>query len=145
MRRDAIEIDKELRQFIADALAEKLLADGIEVLIVSVDAKHVHILARFPDHKPRYWIGWAKKYTTQKLKAHGLAVGFDLELGEGIWAKRCHAAPIISRRHQIRCFGYILDHRNRGARVWRFDRRAELNPPAPASRIRESASCGQPG
>jgi REP element-mobilizing transposase RayT len=122
MKRDAIKIAYELRQFIANAIAEKLRLDRIEVLIVSMDGKHLHVLARFPDHRPKYWIGWAKKYATQKLKAHGLAVGLDLKLGEGIWAKGAHAEPIADREHELHVFGYILDHLKRGARVWRFDR-----------------------
>jgi REP element-mobilizing transposase RayT len=121
MKRDAVKIKQELRQFVANAIAEKLRNDGIEVLIVSMESKHLHVLARFPDHNPRYGIGWAKKYATQKLKAHGLAVGLDLELGEGIWAKRCHPEPIEDRAHQINAFDYILKHLKRGARIWRFD------------------------
>ena len=120
MKRDAVKIKQELRQFVANAIAEKLRNDGI-VLIVSMESKHLHVLARFPDHNPRYWIGWAKKYATQKLKAHGLAVGLDLELGEGVWAKRCHPEPIEDRAHQINAFDYILKHLKRGARIWRFD------------------------
>src|SRR5947207_7094643 len=54
MNRDPVTLEFELRQFICDAIAEKLLMDGIEVLAISVDGKHVHVLARFPDHRPRY-------------------------------------------------------------------------------------------
>jgi hypothetical protein len=99
MKRDPIKIEYALRQFIADAVAEKLLTDGIQVLIVSLTAKHLHVLARFPKHNSRMQIGYAKKYATQKLKAHGLAVGFNLELGEGIWAKRSRAEPFRDRAH----------------------------------------------
>jgi hypothetical protein len=45
MKRDPVKIAKELRQFICDAIVEKLKQDGIEVLIVSMDAKHLHVLA----------------------------------------------------------------------------------------------------
>src|SRR3954452_21513213 len=37
MKRDAVKIKQELRQFVANAIAEKLRNDGIEVLIVSMD------------------------------------------------------------------------------------------------------------
>jgi hypothetical protein len=123
MKRDPIKVARELRQFIADSIAEKLRMDGVEVLIVSMDSKHLYVLARFPERNPRIKIGWAKKYATQKLKAHGLAVGFNLKLGEGIWGKRSHAEPIEDRAHQLNVFGYILDHLKRGARVWHFKRR----------------------
>src|SRR5205809_4884314 len=36
MKRDPVKIERELRQFVTNAIAEKLRADGIEVLIVSV-------------------------------------------------------------------------------------------------------------
>jgi REP element-mobilizing transposase RayT len=122
MKRDAVKIRQEFRQFVAKAIAEKLRNDRIDVLIVSMDSKHLHVLARFPDHQPRYWIGWAKKYTTQQLKAHGLTVGLDLKIGKGIWAKRCHPEPIVDRAHQLNAFKYIRDHIKTGARIWRFDR-----------------------
>lgn len=121
MKRDPIRIDMALRQFIADAVAEKLQIDGIIVLVVSLTAKHLHVLAKFPKHNPRMQIGYAKKYATQQLKAHGLAVGFDLQIGEGIWAKRSHAEPVRNRNHQLEVFKYVCDHVKEGAKIWRFD------------------------
>jgi REP element-mobilizing transposase RayT len=117
MKREPVKIARELRQFIANAIAEKLRQDGIEVLIVSVDAKHVHVLARFPDHSPRHWIGRAKKHASHSVRQQGLRT----EKG-GLFAKRCHPEPIEDRKHQVFVFGYILKHITRGARVWRFDR-----------------------
>jgi hypothetical protein len=86
-----------------------------------MSAKHLHVLARFPEHNPRRMIGYAKKYATQQLKAHGLAVGLDLQLGEGIWAKRSRAEFITGRAHQLSTFKYILNHKTEGAEIWRFD------------------------
>jgi REP element-mobilizing transposase RayT len=118
MKRDPVRIAAEVRQFVAKAIAEKLVLDNIQTLIVSIDAKHLHVLARFPDHNPRHWIGRAKKHASHSVRQHGLRT----EEG-GLWAKRCHAEPIEDRRHQLKAFGYILDHLKRGARVWRVDRR----------------------
>jgi hypothetical protein len=126
MKRDPVRIAAELRQFIADAIAKRLHQDGIQVLIVSVDAKHLHVLARFSDHNPRHWIGLAKKHASHSVRQHALRT----EEG-GLWAKRSRAEPIASRQHQVRSFGYILDHLNLGARVWRFDRTAALLNPTP--------------
>jgi REP element-mobilizing transposase RayT len=117
MKRDPVRIAAELRQFVADAIAEKLQQDGIEVLIASIDATHLHVLARFPDHNPRHWIGRAKKHASHSVRQHGLRT----EEG-GLWAKRCHAEPIADRPHELRAFGYILKHVKKGARVWRNDR-----------------------
>jgi REP element-mobilizing transposase RayT len=121
MKRDPVRIERELRQFVADAIAEKLRQDNIEVLIVSVDGKHIHVLARFPAHNPRHWIGRAKKHASHSVRQQGLRT----EKG-GLFAKRCHPKPIEDRKHEVKVFGYILDHIERGARVWRFDHAAQV-------------------
>lgn len=118
MKRDAVRIAAELRQFIADAIADKLMQNSIQVLIVSLDARHLHILARFPDQNPRHWIGIAKKHASHTVRQQGLRTDQG-----GLWAKRSRAEPIADRQHQLQAFGYILDHLSRGARVWRFDRK----------------------
>jgi hypothetical protein len=117
MKRDPVRIATELRQFVADAIAESLQRNGIEVLITSVDAKHLHVLARFSDHNPRHWIGLAKKHASHSVRQQGLRTDEG-----GLWAKRSRAEPITGRRHQVQAFSYILAHAKRGARVWRFDR-----------------------
>lgn len=120
MKRDAVTLDWTLRVFVLHAVIAKLLADGVEVLGASLDNRHLHLLARFPKAPPRYALGYAKKYATQRLKAHGLAVGLDLQLGQGIWAKRSHPEPISDRAHQVSAFGYIRKHANKGAVVWHY-------------------------
>jgi REP element-mobilizing transposase RayT len=120
MKRDPVRIATELRQFIANAVAEKLRQDGIEVLIVCVDGKHLHVLTRFPDHNVRHWIGRAKKHASHSVRQQGLRTAEG-----GLWAKRCHAEPIADRGHQLRVFGYILGHLKKGGRAWRFDRQPQ--------------------
>src|SRR5437016_283118 len=41
MKRDAVKIAHELRRFVACAIVEKLQQDEIEVLIVSLDSRHL--------------------------------------------------------------------------------------------------------
>lgn len=120
MMRDAVTIDWSLRCFVLHCVVAKLLADGAEVLCASLDNRHLHVLARYPKAAPRYALGYAKKYATQMLKAHGLTVGLDLNLGEGIWAKRSHPEPITDRQHHIFAFEYILKHAKKGAVVGHF-------------------------
>jgi REP element-mobilizing transposase RayT len=117
MKRDAVRIAAELRQFVADAVAESLRRNGIEVVVISLDDRHLHVLARFPDHNPRHWIGLAKKHASHLVRQHGLRS----EEG-GLWARRSRAQPIADREPQVKAVGYILAHAGRGARVWRFDR-----------------------
>jgi hypothetical protein len=117
MTRDAVRIDADLRQFVLDAAVEKLRGDSIELLVASVDAKHLHVLARFPDHRPREWIGRAKKHTSHSARQCGLRQ----EKG-GLWGKRCGVHPVRDRGHQLNTFGYICKHVLQGAVVWRIDR-----------------------
>jgi len=117
MKRDPEKIAGELRRFVVNAVAERLLQDSIQVLIVSVDACHLHVLARFPDHHPRHWIGLAKKHTSHSSRQQGLR-----DQPGGLWAKRCEAKPSADREHQLSAFNYIFDHHKRGGKLWRFDR-----------------------
>ncbi|MBC8107825.1 MAG: transposase [Anaerolineae bacterium] len=117
MKRDKVSIAREPRQLVVNAISEKLTQDGIQVIICSVDATHLHILARFPDHNVRHWIGRAKKHASHKVRQHGLRTDKG-----SLWAKRCHPEPIADREHEVFVVGYIRDHIKRGARVWRADR-----------------------
>ena len=110
MKRDPVKIERELRQFVVAAIAEKLIQDGIEVVILSVDGKHLHVLARFPDHNVRHWIGRAKKHASHKLRQHALRTAEG-----GLWAKRCHPEPIGDAGHYDNTIDYIRDHAARGA------------------------------
>ena len=102
-----------------------LVAYGAEVLVASLDDHHLHVLVRFRDHDSRRRMGWAKLAATKKakeaiaaLKAHDTAVGLDLEVRQGIWAKGTKSNPIADRAHQLRTVPYIHDHADRGAVVY---------------------------
>lgn len=124
MRRDAIRLQWRLRWIALTQIVVTLKGDGIDVLVASLDDHHVHLLGRFRDHKPRQRMGWAKFYATKAVKAyvkaHGAAVGLNLELreGEGIWAKRTKNLPLRDRGHQVKVCGYIVDHGKRGAVIF---------------------------
>jgi hypothetical protein len=116
MPRPAVQLDGSLRAAALDALVGRLIEDGIEVIIASAGGKHFHILARFADHRPRHWIGLAKKHASHLVRQQGMRA----QAG-GLWAKRCGVRPIIERDHQVNVFHYIDGHRAEGAIVWRFD------------------------
>jgi REP element-mobilizing transposase RayT len=117
MKRDPIRIASEIRELVVRWIVEKLRDDKIEILVASVDSKHLHFLARFPDQRARHWTGRAKKHSSHMLRQAGLR-----DAPGGIWGKRSHPEPITSRAHQLKTFKYILNHAVRGAAVWRFDR-----------------------
>ena len=99
-----------------EEFVDSLLRREIEVISVSIDRIHFHALARFPDHRPRHWIGIAKKESSHYLKQEGLApVG-------GLWATRFECVPVENRRHQLWTVPYILKHVKKGAAVWYFKR-----------------------
>ena len=90
----------------------ELAAEEIEVVVASVDDHHFHILAKFPNERPRHWIGRAKRRASLALqgdKPHAR-----------IWALRSRAEPVKDRAHQLNVFHYIRSHGKRGAFVWTF-------------------------
>ena len=121
MKRDPVRIDRELRQFVVDAIVARLQERTVETRIVSLDSNHLHVLVRCPAHDPRIVLGIAKQYATAQLKAHGLAVGLNLNEGEGLWAKRSHPEPIRDALHFEAAADYICKHAFRGAIVWQRD------------------------
>ncbi len=135
MKREAVVLSAEARQVACDEIRDSMARHGAEVLAVSVSAKHMHVLARFPlDRKPtfaerglrdkrtsatddpvRHIMGLAKQWSSKRLVAEGLApVG-------GVWAKKGKIVPIKDRGHQVTAFNYILRHGpEEGAAVWSF-------------------------
>lgn len=102
----------DVRGFVLNGVIEKLLEKGIEVVVASLDDHHLHLLARFPDHNPRHWLGMAKKNAAHLLRdGEGEGTG-------GIWAKRSKCEPVKHRKHQVNVVKYIIAHGKRGAAVW---------------------------
>ena len=120
MPREPVRIATDLRKFVVDSFVERLHRDDIEVLAASVDSKHIHLVARFEDHRPHHWIGRAKKHVSHLLRQEGLR-----EDEGGLWAKRSRAEPIKDRKHQLNCFRYIIAHSSKGAVIWRIDRNSK--------------------
>ncbi|MCG8406096.1 MAG: hypothetical protein MI923_12940 [Phycisphaerales bacterium] len=115
LKRPPVHLDRGQRRVATDAMVARLLQDRIEVLALAVDDHHFHILVRCPDHRPRHWVGRAKKQASDLLSEHGLA-------GQ-VWARGCRALPITDRKHQVNVFGYVERHARDGAAVWTFRER----------------------
>jgi len=112
MKGIAVKLNHDMRDFVCRALVSKLLCDDIEVLVVAMGAQHFHLLARFPDHESRHWVGRAKKHASHLLK--------DQKKHPKLWAVRSRAEPIKNREHQLNTFRYIQRHAEDGAAVWTF-------------------------
>ena len=53
MTRRAVYLNRTQRQVAGQAMVERLVALGVELLTLSQDASHYHLLARFPDDQVR--------------------------------------------------------------------------------------------
>jgi len=95
------------------AMAQRLMNTAVEVLSLSLDDHHFHLVARFPSHQPKLIIGRAKQYAARVLVC-------DFGLEAPVWAKGCRCLPISSRAHQVRSVKYDVSHARNGAFVWTF-------------------------
>jgi hypothetical protein len=128
MDRAAVHLTRQQRRIAVDTLIATLIFHGIETIAVSLDDHHLHLLARFRDHKPRAWLGIAKKNASRELSDRNL-----LPEG-GIWGKRSKCEPVKDRQHQLAIFRYVLNHARQGAATWNF------RQPAPVVPVRANAS-----
>ena len=117
MKRDPVRIQRDIRECVLQKMIVRLHEFHCPTSIGSLDGIHAHLLSQCNDRNPRIMIGIAKQYATAQLKAHGLAVGLNLQLGEGLWSKGSHPEPIEDERHFDNVHRYIADHANRGAVV----------------------------
>ena len=112
LKREPVHLNGSQREVAARAMLDKLRRDGIDVIAISVDDHHFHVLLPCPDHRPRQWLGRAKMHASMELR--------ELGLHGQVWARGCRALPIRDRGHQVNTFDYIVDHRRREAAVWTF-------------------------
>jgi REP element-mobilizing transposase RayT len=112
LKKPPVWLDAAQRETVGRAVIEMLRSQEIDVLVVSMDSVHLHLLARFSDRQVRPRLGRAKKHACFRLRE----VGFEGKL----WERGCHAVPIKDRKHQINVFHYIRRHASHGAWVWTF-------------------------
>lgn len=119
----------------------------LELLAVSVSARHMHLLARFPaGRKPaslrgglsvenfpfrlldpvRFHVGIAKERSAKRLASEGLVAPGK------IWAKKGKIVRIKERSHQINVVNYILAHAQKNAAVWSFRDGPDAKIPVPS-------------
>src|SRR5688500_5844940 len=87
----------EWRPVVGDAVRDKLVRLGAEVLCVAMGATHVHVLARMPPGPtPRDWLGRAKR--------HAHFVASDAGWVGKLWAVGSKITPVRDRAHQLNVF-----------------------------------------
>lgn len=118
MKRDAVRIDEiVVIEFVLEKFRQRLDQYKTPWAIASFDGVHLYCLMQCNERAPRIISGIAKQYATAQLRAHGLAVGLNLQLGQSIWAKRSKEKPIADAEHYDDAFNYIHDHALRNAIV----------------------------
>jgi hypothetical protein len=127
MKRDPVFLSPDQRARALDELIASLHRRNIEIAAASVDRIHKHVLARFPDHDPRRWIGIAKKESSHYCKESGHAPE------GGLWGTRCECVPINDEAHRLNVVDYILDHAKLGAATWQAPVLPDLYDFDPAS------------
>jgi len=123
LKQAPVYLNARRREIAGRAMVEKLIEIGMEVLAVSLDSHHYHLLAMFHDDEVRGPVGRAKKNASHALTRCGLA--------GTVWARKCRALPISDRRHQLNSFRYIVEHTKRGAWVWTFREQLDRSTRAP--------------
>ncbi len=123
MTQATVILSEAWRKIVGEAVRDRLLQLGAEVIAVAMSATHAHVLAKLPEDSPRNWMGYAKR--------HAWFVARDLGWKAKLWATRSHALPIEDRGHQENTFFYIARHRKEGAWVWTF--RDGLPSPPPVA------------
>lgn len=129
MRDAAVSLNIRQRRIACQEIAAKLLVESIEVIVVAVDDHHYHVIAKFPDHQTRHWIGRAKFHSSMVLRGD--------KPHARVWASGCRAWPIRDRGHQINAYNYIVEHGKRGAAVWTFRDPVPICTQTPSSSRRQ--------
>ncbi len=112
MKSDPVFLTREQCGLAGRAMVDALRGMGIQLLVLSLDRVHYHLLAKFPGHDVKAKVGRAKKKASDELSKHGL-------LGR-VWAKGCHVEPAQDRTHQVNAYEYVKDHELEGAWVWTY-------------------------
>jgi len=112
LKQPPVRLTQEQRAIVGRALAEMLAQQEMELLAVSLDAVHFHLLGRFPNSLVRPLVGRAKKHACFELRH----CGFEGRL----WGAGSNVVPIRDRQHQLNVFDYIVHHREKGSWLWTF-------------------------
>ena len=104
-----VQIPFRLRQTIAEALGDKLLALEQPPRIIAVMRTHVHALVRAGPTNVRESIGRAKQAASHAVRD---------ELPGRIWGQRCHPVRIRDGVHYRQVVEYIAAHGEEGGALW---------------------------
>ena len=106
-------LPKALHRLIGERVIDNLSQHGDRVLVISVSAMHIHLLAELScdPAQAKLVIGNAKKSASQ-------AIG-DALPGR-VWSRDCGIKPIRDEEHHCNTYLYIRKHALEGAFVWTY-------------------------
>jgi REP element-mobilizing transposase RayT len=116
MNRDPVYLTCDQRTRVLNEFVRCFQKLESDIVAISIDRIHFHVLLRAPNHNPRHPLGLAKKESSAYMKRD--AVGPH----GGLWGTRTECKPVADERHFERVIAYILNHATRGAVVWRGSR-----------------------
>ncbi len=146
-KRSVVRLSQEARELACRTMVDSLLAHGVELIVLSIDDHHYHLLARFTEARPLAHVAEGLAPSCTKPTGHGpwasppvpptyitdpprhyvgiAKMRATRALGKArlappgtVWAKRCKVTPIRDRAHQLNVARYIAKHANRGGVVW---------------------------
>jgi hypothetical protein len=68
MTASVVQLDRQQRRTVCQAIVSEMLAHGVEVIAAGMDDHHFHVLAKYSDHRPKHWIGLAKRRASLALQ-----------------------------------------------------------------------------
>ncbi len=99
LKQEPVRLNVAQREIAGKAIIESFFHQTIEIIALSMDAIHFHLLLKCPDSDVRRRVGWAKQSAWFSLRTAGL--------GGKVWERNSNVTPIRSREHQTRVFEYI--------------------------------------
>jgi hypothetical protein len=107
------------RQIARSALVAEIEHVQIVPAILAVAKSHVHLVAQFGDLRIRHVVGRLKAVATLSIRKQ------QSSPHARIWAAGCHMKSLSSEDDFATAFRYVVEHRERGALVHRWDSNIE--------------------
>jgi len=112
MKGGAVTLTVEQRAAVGAAFVKKLQRMRCAVFILGCGPTHLHVLFEATEDDMKRQLGKAKQFASLKCPNHS---------GQ-LWGESCEAIAVNDDEHAVEVFGYIDDHRDEGAWIWRCDR-----------------------
>lgn len=111
--RPAVKLPQSTWPTIGEAVLGKCDEQGHRVLVIAVDAMHVHLQVELPADRKlvKQLVGSWKQKASHAVRE---------EQPGSIWSKSCDPIVIRDEQHHRRAFRYIRDHAKQGAWVWSY-------------------------